>query len=197
MTNAEAESKDPQYSRAFEKLVQGPDDVVGLLAYANYKMAIREMYQTGQSVDLSARSLTPTSVQTYRSAAEQKMTEIVEDGIQAAAPDIRNSALMALIEKNHVETAQLTQTTRDEIKGYIRDRTGWGSSFLTNMAAWIVTIIIASLILFLASRASVEQTLADKLSDRPAASAQQHAVERKPQLGQDAKGSSSDATSRN
>lgn len=185
MTGKKGQAVAHAYSMAFEKLVQGPDDIVGLLAYANYKMAIRETYQDGQTVDISARTLTTTSVETYRSAAEQQITEVVDDGIKAAAPDIRETALNANLEKNHAEVGELVRDARDEVKSHMTSRTGFGTAFLTNLAAWATTIVIAALIIFLASRPSVERTISETIDgSTDAAAIEQAADEATPQTPQ-------------
>lgn len=46
------------HSKAFETLVQEPDDVVGYLAYALYKEGIRERVRAGQDVPRYLRNPT-------------------------------------------------------------------------------------------------------------------------------------------
>ena len=60
------------YSRAFETLVQGPDeDIVGLLAYSLFKASIRERVRGGQDVPRHLRNPTTAETDAYRGQAER------------------------------------------------------------------------------------------------------------------------------
>lgn len=154
---------EPTYSRAFEKLVQGPDDIVGLLAYATYKQSIREAAQDGRPTDRLSRSLSPAMINALRSASEQTITQIVNDGIEQATPDIQNTATIAMLNGHHTEVIGVIQTERQAVETHINKRTGFLSSFVTNLLAWFVTLIVAVAILYLANRPSVEQTLSKSI----------------------------------
>jgi hypothetical protein len=168
MSEPGAREEAPEHSRAFEALVQSADDVVGLLAYATYKQSVREAVLDGQAVgDRASRNLTPTLVRTLRSSAEQMLTKIVSDGIAQATPDIQNTATIATLNNNRAEVLNALQDERRRIETHVTARTGFLSSFLTNLLAWAMTLIIAVAILYLASRPSVESTLL-KTIDKPA-----------------------------
>lgn len=155
------------HSRAFEALVQGADDLVGLIAYATYKQSLREAALAGQALpDRAARSLPPALVTALRSSAEQTLTKVVSDGITQATPDIQNGALIANLNANQTELMSALQSERLKIEKHITSRTGVISSFLTNLAAWVVTLLIAVAILYLANRPSVESTILKSI-DRP------------------------------
>jgi hypothetical protein len=51
------------------------------------------------------------------------------------------------------------QNERQRIEAHVTARTGYLSSFLTNLLAWAATLVIAVLILYLANRPSIESTL--------------------------------------
>ena len=168
---ASKQAAPPAYSRAFEALVQDPADVIGLLAYATYKQSIREGALAGQVVvDRPSRDLTPALVGALRMAAEQTITEIVNNGIAQATPDIQNTATIATLNAHRTEVLSALQGERTRIETHITSRTGFLPAFLTNLAAWVVTLLIAVAILYIASRPSVESTLSNSL-DRPAAKA--------------------------
>jgi hypothetical protein len=76
------------------------------------------------------------------------LTGIVANAIDEATPDIQQSAVLAAIEG-----------ATDHIKAHVTDRTGFGSALLTNIIAWVLTLAIATLVLLLAARPSVEQTV--------------------------------------
>jgi hypothetical protein len=140
------------YSRAFENFVSaegGEQDVVGLVAYALFKQAIREEAVSGTLVGGDARNPSATTVRTYRAAAEQLLTGVVDRALDEATPDLQQSAVLAAIEG-----------ATGQIKSHVTDRTGFGSALLTNLLAWVLTLAIAALVLILAARPSVEQTVA-------------------------------------
>lgn len=145
------------YSRAFENFVAADgdeEDVVGLVAYALFKQAVREEAASGAVVAGDARNPSATTVKTYRAAAEQLLTGIVDRALDAATPDIQQSAVLSAIEN-----------AAGQVKSHVTERTGFGSALLTNLLAWVLTLAIAALVLILAARPSVEQTVA-KAVDR-------------------------------
>jgi hypothetical protein len=155
------------HSLAFEALVQSADDVVGLLAYATYKQSIREAALVGQTIaNRASRNLTNSMVLALRSSAEQTLTEIVSDGIKQATPDIQNTATIATLNGQRIESLNTLQQERQQIEKHVTARTGFLPAFLTNLAAWVITLIIAVLILYLANSPSVEKTIVDSL-DKP------------------------------
>ncbi|MGK2910326.1 MAG: hypothetical protein ACSLE1_11100 [Sphingobium sp.] len=139
------------YSRAFENFVasDGDDeDVVGLVAYALFKQAVREEAAAGTAHAGDTRNPPATTVKTYRAAAEQILTEVIGRAIDEATPEIQQSAVLAAIDNATVK-----------IEAHVTQRTGFGSALLTNIIAWIITLAIASLILILATRPSLEQAV--------------------------------------
>jgi hypothetical protein len=156
----------PALSRAFEALVQGADDVVGLLAYATYTQSIREAALAGQGVaDRQSRNLPPAMVTALRSSAEQILTKIVSDGITQATPDIQNTATIATLNINRADVLNALQHERQRIEAHVTTRTRFLSTFLTNLLAWVATLIIAVAILYLANRPSVESTLSKSIGE--------------------------------
>jgi hypothetical protein len=137
------------YSRAFENIVQGPEDIVGLLAYALYKEAIREEARQGGAVDGSTRNPPPATVTAFRMAAEQRLTEVVKRGIEEAIPDIQQNAFTSAI-----------AGLESEVKSHIDQRTSFATALFTNIIAWLTTLAIAAIIIFLLNRPSPEQSVA-------------------------------------
>lgn len=129
------------YSRAFDNIVQDEEDVVGLLAYALYKRAIREEAQSGQRSNGDTRNPSRTVVQTYRQAAERTLSEVIENALQAARPELQASATLDAIE-----------TSRAGLSEHITRRTGFVQAIFVNIVAWALTLVLTVLILFLASR---------------------------------------------
>lgn len=148
-----------RHSMAFENLVRDPDDVVGLLAYAKFKQSVHEAAVAGNYMDRAARQVTPAMVGVLRSASEQMITQIVEVGLQAAAPDIENSALRTAMEAKFAETAALVKTERGAITTHIDRRTSLWIAFFTNLAAWAVTLIVAIAIIRLFNGPSLEESI--------------------------------------
>jgi hypothetical protein len=145
------------YSRAFENFVatEGEeDDVVGLVAYALFKQAIREEASSGSSSGGDVRNPSATTVRTYRAAAEQLLTGVVDRALDAATPGMQQSALLSAFDG-----------AAGQIKSHITERTGFGPALMTNLVAWVVTLAIATFVLTLAARPSVEQTVAKALDN--------------------------------
>jgi hypothetical protein len=162
------QSQAPTHSRAFEALVSGPDDIIGLLAYATYKQSVRETVLSGQAAaDRLARNLPPALVGALRSSAEQMLTKVVSEGIAQATPDIQNTATTAILNTHRAEVLTALQDERERIEAHVSARTGFLPSFLTNLSAWLATLVIAVAILYLANRPSVESTLVKSI-DKPA-----------------------------
>jgi hypothetical protein len=141
------------YSRAFENFVSEngeEEDVVGLVAYALFKKAVREEVASGASRQSDKRNPSETTVRTYRAAAEQLITNVVGLAIEEATPEIQNSAVLAAIENSQVK-----------LETHVTKRTGFASALIANVAAWAITLAIAAIILFLAARPSVEQAIVE------------------------------------
>ena len=92
-----AEGAEHPYSRAYENIVSGPDDLVGQLAYALFKSSVREEARRGNYPDRARRDPTPMMVDAFRRAAEQQISELVRSSIEEARPDIEQNAMTAAI----------------------------------------------------------------------------------------------------
>lgn len=162
----------PDRSRAFELLVQDPDDIVGLIAYAKYKESVREGAIQGNLANLAARNLTPVMVNMLRSAAKQMIAQVVSDGIAATTPEIQQTAAVnavnstkeevkAAVEKCRSDTARKLGEERQKIETHVTKRTGFLGQFLTNMLAWIVSLIIIVLVVLSRQGQNVEDAVID------------------------------------
>jgi hypothetical protein len=143
------------YSRAFENFVGADtddEDVVGLVAYALFKKAVREESAAGLAPPSDKRNPSPTTVKTYRAAAEQHITGIVAKAIEEATPEIQQSAALTAIE-----------ATRIQIENHVTTRTGFGPALVANIAAWALTLFLAVTILFLSARPAVEDVVLEAL----------------------------------
>jgi hypothetical protein len=129
------------------------------VAYALFKQAIREEAVSGAPAATETRNPSATTIKTYRAAAEQLLTSVVGRAIDEATPEIQRSAILTAIEG-----------AQAQLEAHVTKRTGFGSALSTNLVAWILTLAIASLILFLAARPSVEQTMAKAIDKHGAAS---------------------------
>jgi hypothetical protein len=129
-------AENARYSQAFERLVQGDDDLTGLLAYALYKKAIREAAEQGRPVYRSEhRSPVGTEVAAYRNAADNKLTVFASSILEQSRADIVNTAIRSDI----AEVAGRLQTE-------IRQAASWRSAILTNLVAWLLSIAVTFLI---------------------------------------------------
>lgn len=139
----------PGYSRAFEKFVtDGDGDVVGLLAYALYKQAIREAAIAGEGQSGNNRNPSPTTVKVHRDAAERLLTKVADDTIERVRPEIEASALRRSVEEAEVG-----------IKAHVDDRTGFWTAVLAGGVAWVASLILTVLIIWLSGRGDIVSTL--------------------------------------
>jgi len=136
------------YSRAFDNIVQDEEDVVGLLAYALYKRAIREDAQQGQRSSGDTRNPSRTVVETYRQAAERTLSQVIAGSLEAARPELQISAA-----SDAVENAEI------RIISHVNSRTSFGQALLTNIVAWGFTLFVTVLILTAARGPGPEQVL--------------------------------------
>jgi hypothetical protein len=162
----------PDRSRAFELLVEDPDDIVGLIAYAKYKESVREGALQGNVADLAARNLTPVMVNMLRSAAKQMIAQVVSDGIAAASPEIQQTAAVAAVnatkeevkaavEKSRSDTLRELTEERQKIETHVTKRTGYLAQFATNLLAWMVSVAIVVLIVLSRQGQNVEDEVID------------------------------------
>jgi hypothetical protein len=142
-------SEPHQYSRAFKNIVQDENDVVGLLAYALYKRAIREEHEQGNCSAGDTRNPSRTVVETYRQAAERTLEGVINGSLEAARPELLYAAADA------IETARL------DLRNHVTSRTGFGQAMLVNIIAWGFTLFITVVILALARSSSADQMLSN------------------------------------
>jgi hypothetical protein len=140
-----------EYSRAFDNIVQDENDVVGLLAYALYKRAIREEAEAGNRSDGDGRNPSRTVVETYRAAAERKIEEVVQQTFDAAQPELQMSAAIDAVE-----------TARSNIVEHVTNRTAWLPAVITNVLAWAFTLFITLLAFMAFDRPSPVEVIADE-----------------------------------
>ena len=77
------------------------------------------------------------------------MTGVVGRAIDEAQPDIQRSAMLVAIE-----------AAQTDIKAHMTTRTSFGQALLTNLIAWVLSLAAAALVLHLATKPNVDQTLA-------------------------------------
>jgi hypothetical protein len=141
MQNSDASGSRPidggkSYSRAFERLVQSDDDLLGLLSYALYRQAIREAALHGRTPQsLDHRDLTPTEITVYRTMAHGRPTTLANSFIEQATPEIAETALRA-------EIGRLQDSLTQTIERATSRRVAIG----TNLVAWLLSIAITFLI---------------------------------------------------
>ncbi len=154
----------PTYSRAFERLVNDNEDLVGLLAYAIYKQSVRENALAGQSTTNSQeRNLPPAMVGALRQAAEMRLTEAVSLGIQQAIPDIQNAAIIGSINANQTATITAPAEERENIKSHITNRTGFVGAFFVNISAWAAALVVTVLILIYSGSPPLEDAVKNQV----------------------------------
>lgn len=124
------------HSRAFENLVSGPDDIIGLLAYALYKQHVREEAIGGAPTNGALRNPSAISVGMFRGSAEQLLNSFASNAIDEAKPDILNSAVMGAVAE-----------VGNGLERHIDKRTGFWTAVVTNLLAWVLTVSITVVLL--------------------------------------------------
>lgn len=145
-----------QYSRAFDNIVQDSDDIVGLLAYALYKEAVREEVTQGAQANPHTRNPPSSVVKIYREAAEQRLAAVVNGGIAQATPDIEAAAIGNVVKASETAISSKLDSVTLHLESHVTRRTGFLSAFLTNIFAWVVTLAVTIIILALANRDGLE-----------------------------------------
>lgn len=139
-----------RYSLAFERLVEDDNDTVGLLAYALFKRAIREEAQRGEIVAGHRRDPSPTVIKTYRQFAESIIAEAVERSLTDNLAELQQSAAIDAI-----------GAAASDLKAHIDARTDFRSALLTSVIAWIVTLAITVLLVWLLGAPDPARLIAD------------------------------------
>jgi hypothetical protein len=126
-----------KYSRAFETLVEDPNDLVGLVAYALYKQTVREAAATGRlTVQPRHRFPTPTERSAYRGNAERRLQSFAAVATQQATPEIMAKGIGSAVEAAKVELLQALER-----------RTSFVNAILSNLVAWIITLAVTVLLI--------------------------------------------------
>lgn len=133
------------HSRAFEKFVNDDEDLVGLLAYARYKQAIRQNALDAQSVrPRSDRNPAPSEVTTYRKASEEEFKKLVESNIERAIPEIQESAVLQDLKALRDELS----ASNNAIQQSIESSQSMSRSIVANVIAWILTLVLSLVIIY-------------------------------------------------
>lgn len=144
------------HSRAFENLVTlGDGDIVGLLAYALFKQAIRETAIDGTIPPGVERNPSPTTVKVHRDAAEQMLSGVVDNAIEAARPDLEASALRQAVDDSRAAVV----ATADAINAHTDQRTQFWPAVLVGMVAWVGSLILTVIIIWLSGRGDAVSAL--------------------------------------
>ncbi|RNJ64163.1 MAG: hypothetical protein EDM03_07445 [Porphyrobacter sp. IPPAS B-1204] len=149
-----AKPEPTEYSRAFDNIVQDDDDVVGLLAYALFKRAVREDAQDGRKSDGNSRNPSRTVVETYRAASERLLGQVIEASLREAKPELQISAALDAIE-----------TASSSIREHVTAKTGIIPALLTNVLAWAFTLVVTVLIFLALDRPSPVEVIVDRTKD--------------------------------
>lgn len=142
-------SPPPSYSLAFERFVQGDEDLPGLIAYGLYKQSINEKAKAGQPLPTGAQRVpSTTDVKTFREAATRRLQEFAAAAVEEAREDVIQAGI-----------GQAVAVAKAEILEKITDRTGMGSAVIANTIAWLLSILITILVVYGASRPGMQEWL--------------------------------------
>jgi hypothetical protein len=145
-------------SRSFRKLVHGDDDLVGLVAYALYRIQkdewARAATRTRDEVDRYADVLTPSQIANIRMSAESRLDHFAYAAIAAATPRIGD----------RVRSEGFDALERG-LKHHVDQRTGWRHSLAANLAAWAITIGLTAVALVAVLLPSLAEIMAGRMVD--------------------------------
>jgi len=144
------------HSRAFENLVtNGEGDIVGLLAYALFKQSIREAAIAGNLSPAIQRNPSHTAVKVHRDAAEQMLSALVDTALEAARPELAESALRKAVE----DSRNTILTTAAEINAHTDQRTQFWTAVLAGGVSWVVSLILTIIIIWLSGKGDAVSAL--------------------------------------
>lgn len=124
------------YSRAFETFVEDPHDLIGLIAYALYKQAVREAMRANRPVlPPGHRHPTATELAAYRGDAEQRLQTFGASLVEEATPDIMEQG-----------AARAIRAASADIVATVNRRTSFGAALLVNLTAWVITLAVTALL---------------------------------------------------
>jgi hypothetical protein len=133
--------------------------VVGLLAYALFKESVREEMQRGGQQNSANRNPPPATVLVFRGAAEQRLAEIIQNGIAQATPDIQRDAIGSALNATEGALATKIDGLATRLEEHVTGRTGFGTAIVTNVIGWLLTLAITVIILVLANRPAAEDVV--------------------------------------
>ncbi|CAN7499706.1 hypothetical protein LJR228_003398 [Mesorhizobium caraganae] len=135
-------------------VTEGPDDIVGLLAYALLKQNIREEAARGIRTEGSFRDPTAVTVNLYRSSAEQRLGSFAGSAIDEARPEIQESVILSTI-----------RGLESDLVSHINSRTGTLTAIWTNLVAWMMTGFLTAVVILLLAVTGAGDRLVEKISD--------------------------------
>lgn len=121
-------------------MVNGSDDVVGLLAYALYKQTIAEDALQGQHPTSAQRNPGNVAVALYRSSAEQKLSAFAASVLEDAREGIQQNAIIDKLEE-----------VEGRLTSHVSAKTSFGTALFTNVIGWLLTLAISILVVLLAA----------------------------------------------
>lgn len=134
----------PEHSRAFEKLVREPDDIVGLLAYALYKRTINERKAAGHGV-LSPKDRDPQGyeIALHRDQAENYLRTFAQIAIEG-----EKTAIWMENVKNLSDDVLLgVNASKRDIEAALRKGTGfWWPGVAIGVVAWFASLFITLIV---------------------------------------------------
>lgn len=133
------EKRTRQQASVFQSFVNSDgaeDDLEGLVAFALYEKSIREEAAGRESTSASKRRPSPTTVKTYRGAAQLLLESAISRVLKDIAPALKESALLDQIRASEVS-----------IKAHIDVRNSSKSAIWNNLVAWAIGIALTFLLI--------------------------------------------------
>lgn len=134
----------PEHSKAFERLVQEPDDIVGLLAYALYKRTINERKAAGHGV-LSPKDRDPQGheISLHRNQAEDYLRTFAQTAIEGEKSTIWIENVKTFSEDVLFGVGE----AKKDIEAALKKGTGfWWPGVAIGVVAWFASLFITLII---------------------------------------------------
>lgn len=133
----------PEHSKAFERLVEEPDDIVGLLAYALYKRTLNERKAAGHGVMLAKdRAPQAHEISLYRDQAENYLRAFAQTAIEGEKASLWVETVKTF--SDHVDFG--IEAARRRIESTVRRGTSVWLGVTVGIVAWLISLAISILI---------------------------------------------------
>lgn len=170
-----------KFNTIFKRLVSGPDDLVGMVAYGIYKQEKRDWiirFQTEKGrrpneaeVWAFNEHFSETALARLRSEAESMLIAFAESVVESRTPDIAKGIMASGME----DLSKAIEQSTTDVKGYVKAQTSPGWAIVWNTVAWLISVVITVAVAGSLLLPSIVDRLAEKLANKAPPTAEQTA----------------------